>query len=251
MWARLLRLATRVNPVLRGDLRVRLSSPKAFTVFTIFLSLLSVLAVLSLPPDIGRADEVRQEGLLLTFLIVQTVLVAYFTSACASGEIGIEGEKSIDDLATAPFSARVIGSGKVMASGIFALILVLLAGPIVSVVAGIRGESFGAIVRAGIVAVLFGGAVGALGTLYGAIFESDFTRSFVHWVTLLTLIVGAATLPEPWNVVSPVRAVVTAVRFGAHPAAILASVGYVLVVLGARWGLQSRVEVIRREARAS
>ncbi len=240
-----------MNPVLRGDLRVRLSSPKALTVYTIFLSLLGVLAVLSLPPELGRTDEVRQEGLLLTFLIVETVLVAYFTSACASGEIAIDGEKSVDDLATSPFSARVIGAGKVLASNAFALILVVLAVPVVAVVAGIRGEPLDGMVRAALVAVLFGGAVGALGVLYQAIFESEFTRSFVHWVTLLTLIVGAAALPEPWNVISPVRAVAAVVRLGWHPAPVLVSLGYVLIALGGNWALQMRVEVIRRDARAA
>ncbi len=240
-----------MNPVLRGDLRVRLSSAKALSVYTIFLGLLAVLAVLSLPPELGRLDEVGQGGLLLTFLIVETVLVAYFTSACASREIVIEGEKSVDDLATSPFPALVIASGKVIASGAFALILVLFAVPVVSVVAGLRGEPIGGIARAAVVAVLFGAAIGALGTLYGAIFESDFTRSFVHWVTLLAAIVGVAALPEPWNTVSPVRAVAAAVRFGAPPALVLVSAGYVLVAVVASWAIRGRVEVIRRDARAS
>ncbi len=245
-----MRPTTRVNPVLRGDLRARLSSPKALTVHTIYLSVLGVLAVLSLPPELGRLDEVRQEGLLRTLLIVETVLVAYFTAAAASGEISLEGDKSIEDLATSPFSGRIIGVGKVASAIFFATILVLFAVPVVSVVAGVRGEPLGAILGAGMVSVLFGGAVGALGAWYGAVFESDFTRSFVLWLTLLLLIVVAAALPEPWNAVSPVRAVAAVVREGAQSAPVLASGGYALVAVIVIRAIRERVEVIRRNARA-
>ncbi len=237
-----------MNPILRGDLRARVASPKALTVYTIFLGVLGVLVVLSLPPDFSRADEVRGEGLLLTVLIVQAVLVAYFTSATASGEIALEGDKSVEDLVTSPFSARAIGVGKIASAFCFAGSLVLFAAPVVAVVAGVRGEPLGQIVRAAAVAALIGGTAGALGTVYGAVFESDFSRSFVLWLTLFLLVVAAAALPEPWNTISPVRAIVVAVRGGAPAALTMTVLGYALLTLASIWALRRRVEVIRQHA---
>lgn len=227
-----------------------MSSPKALAVHTIFLSLLGVLVVLSLPPVLGRIDEVRGEGLLGTILIVETVLVAYFTSATASGEITLEGEKSVEDLVTSPFSARVIGVGKVASAMSFAGMLVLFAVPVVVIVAGVRGEPLEGIGRAAVITVLFGGAVGALGAWYAAIFESDFTRSFVHWFTLLMWVVVAAAFPAPWNRISPVHAVAAVVRDGIQLASLLVAVGYAFVAGILIWAIRVRVEVIRGNARA-
>lgn len=217
---------------------------------TIFLSLLAILTFLALPPELGRLEEIRRQGLLVAFLAVETVLVAYLTSACACGEIGIEGEKSVWDLATSPFPAAVIATGKVVASGAFALILVALASPFMAVVAGIRGEPVAGVLRASVVTVPFAGAMGALAVLYGAVFDSDFARSFVHWMTLLALIVGAMAFPAPWDLLSPVRAVAMAARTGAQPAVLAIALGYVLVSTACWWGIRSRVEAMRREARA-
>ncbi len=113
----------RVNPVFRSDLRYRLTSPKAGTLITVYLAVLGGLAFLSLPPDLGRLDELRQEGLLLAFVIVQTVLAAYLTSATGCGEIVVEGEKTVWDLAASPFPPGVIGRGKVLTATVFALIV--------------------------------------------------------------------------------------------------------------------------------
>jgi len=240
-----------VNPVLRGDLRARVSSPKALTVYTIFLGLLAVLVVLSLPPVAGRIEEVRGEGLLGTILIVESVLVAYFTSATGSGEIALEGDKSVEDLVTSPFSARVIAVGKVSSALSFAALLVLVAVPIVLIMAGIRGEPLEGIARAGVLTILFGGAAGALGAWYGAIFESDFIRSFVHWLTLLVWIVVASAFPPPLNVISPVYAVAAVERDGLQPASMLAAVGYALVAAWVIWAIRARVEMMRRDVLAS
>lgn len=237
-----------MNPILRSDIRLRTSSPKAIMVHTLFLSLLAVLAFLSLPPEFGRLDEVRQQGLLLTFLIVETALIAYFTSACACGEVSIEGEKFVWDLAASPFASAAIATGKVTAAGAFASILLILATPFMAVVAGIRGEPLSGVVRAAVVALPFATAVGALGTLYGAIFDSEFARSFVHWVTLLAVIVGAAALPAPWDLISPVRTLAIAVREGLRPEVVFLSLGYILVAVVSGWGIRLRVEAIRRQA---
>ena len=96
-----------MNPVLRADLRYRLSSPKALTIHTIFLLVVAVLTYLSLP-ELGRLDDLRQEGLLLACLLVVTLLAMYFASSCACGEIVIEGEKSVWDLAASSLPARTI-----------------------------------------------------------------------------------------------------------------------------------------------
>jgi len=140
-----------VNPVLRADVRYRLGSPKALVLHTIFLVVVALLTFLSLPPELGRLDELRQEGLLLAFLVVSTVLTMYFTSACACGEIGIEGEKSVWDLAASTFPAGTIAAGKVLSSASFAMLQWALAGPFIAVVAGIRGEPLAVFLRAALV----------------------------------------------------------------------------------------------------
>jgi len=109
-----------VNPVLRADVRYRLGSAKALTLHTIFLVIIALLTFLSLPPDLGRLDELRQGGLVLASLIVSAVLTMYFTSACAAGEIGIDGEKSVWDLAASSFPAGTIALGKVLSAASFA-----------------------------------------------------------------------------------------------------------------------------------
>lgn len=240
----------RVNPVWRSDLRHRLTSRKLLTMLSVYLVVLALLAFLSLPPDLGRLDDLRQEGLLLAFLIVEIVLAAYLTSATSSGEIAVEGEKSVWDLAASPFPAGVIARGKVLTSAAFAVLLVALASPFVGIVAGIRGEPLLAVARGAIVALPFAAALGALGALYAGSLDSEITRSFVHWLTLLALVVGATALPSPWDLLSPVRMIIQAVRGGMTPAVLLASLLYVLAALLAGAAIARRVETIRAEARA-
>lgn len=231
-------------------MRHRLGSPKAVTVYTIYLSLLGLLALLALPPELGRLDDLGQDGLLRAILVVQTVLVGYFTSACACGEIVIEGEKSAWDLAASPFPAAVIGWGKVAASAVFAILLVALGTPLLSVIAGIRGASFILVARAALTAAPFAAALGSVGALYGATFDSDFARSFVHWLTLVAWVVAATALPAPWDAISPVRAVALAASGGVRSAG-AAAAGYALVAVVSGWAIARRVEAIRREARAT
>ena len=235
----------RLNPVTRSDLRRRLGRGRALTMVTVYLSVLALLAFLSLPPDLGRLDDLRQEGLLLAFLIVETVLAAYLTSASACGEIAVEGEKSVVDLAASPFTPGTVARGKVLTSLLFATLLTMLAVPFSLVVAGIRGEAPSAVARAAIVTVPVAASLGALGALYSAVFDSDFTRSFVHWLTLLALVVGATALPPPWDVLSPVRMVILLARDGLRVDALLASALYALLILPVGVAIARRIERIR------
>ena len=235
----------RLNAITRSDLRMRLTGGKALTMVTAYLSVLAVLAFLSLPPDLGRLDDLRQEGLLLAFLIVETVLAAYLTSAAACGEIAVEGEKSVADLAASPFTPGAVARGKVLTSILFAMLLCLLAAPFSLVVAGIRGEALSAVARAAIATVPVAASLGTLASLYSAVFDSDFARSFVHWLTLLALIVGATALPPPWDVLSPVRMVILLARDGLRGDAVLAAALYALLALPAGMAIARRIERIR------
>ena len=239
----------RVNPVFRNDLRYRLTSRKGGTMITVYLAVLGALAFLSLPPDLGRLDDLRQEGLLLAFLIVETVLAAYLTSAAASGEIIVEGEKTVWDLAASPFPPGVIGRGKVLTAAAFALLLISLAAPFLAIVSGIRGEPVQTVARAAVVALPFVAALGSFGALYAGVFESDFTRSFVHWLTLLLLVVGATALPPPWDTLSPVRLVMLAARDGLGLRVLLGAVIYATLAAVAGVGITRRVEAIRGTTR--
>lgn len=239
----------KLNPIARGDLRRRLAGGKALTMVTLYLSVLALLAFLSLPPDLGRLDDLRQEGLLVAFLIVETVLAAYLTSASACGEIAIDGEKSVVDLAASPFTPPAVARGKALTSFLFAALLVLVASPFSVLVAGIRGEALSAVAGAALVAVGVAGALGTLAALYGAVFESDFARSFVHWATLLALIVGATALPPPWDAVSPVRLIVLLARRGLRPEAVASLTFYALLALASGAGIARRVRHIRATAR--
>jgi len=235
-----------VNAVARNDLRLRLSRGNAVTMVTVYLSLLAILALLSLPPDLGRLDDLRQEGLLLAFLIASTVVAVYLTTAAACGEIAVEGEKSVIDLAASPFPPEVVGRGKVLTSAVFAAFLLLLATPFSVIVAGIRGEPLAAVGRAAVVTVPVAAALGGLAALTGAVFDSDFARSFVHWLMLLAVIVGAAALPAPWNLLSPVRMVMVAVRDGLRWDVWTAAAVYTLLALAAGAAITRQVHRIRR-----
>ncbi|HXF82881.1 MAG TPA: hypothetical protein VNN19_09035 [bacterium] len=235
----------KLNPVARGDLRVRLAGAKIRTTITLYLAALALLALLSLPPDLGRLDELRQEGLLVAFLVVEAVLVVYLVSAAACGELAIEGEKSVVDLAASSFAPDAIAVGKLTSAALFAALLVGLGAPMAVLVAGIRGEPLGAVPAAGLIAVAAACALGTLAALYGALFESEFARSFVHWLTLLAVIVGATALPAPWDLVSPVRLIVAASRGRAGVAVVAVLVGYLAGAVLAAAGIARSVRRIR------
>lgn len=240
-----------MNPVLRADLRYRMGSPKAVTLHTIFLGVVAVLTFLSLPPELGRLDELRGEGLLLALLVVSTVLTMYFASACACGEIAVEGEKSVADLAASPFPAGTVAAGKVLAGFAFAVLQFALAVPFVAVVAGMRGEPLVVVLRAAAIAIPAATGTGAAGALYSAVLDSDFARSFAHWTTLLAIIVGANALPAPWDVLSPVRALAVVSRGTPQPAAWMAAAGYLCLAAVCAVLILRRIVRVRKEAAAS
>jgi len=240
----------RGNPILRGDLRARLAGPNAIAGYTLFLSLLAALAILSLPPELGRMQEVRQQGLLQVFLIIQALFIIYLTSATASGEIAVEGEKPAWDLAASPFSTGTIARGKLATSAAFAALLVLLGLPLTAAVAGIRGQSLAPVAGAGVVIVAAGTALGTLGALYAAVFESDFARTVVHWFTLLVLVLAAAVAPGPWRLVSPVHAIPAAMS-GDTTGVLFAIAAYGVLAAAGTAALAARIGAIRREAMAA
>lgn len=239
-----------MNAVLRGDLRSRLSSPKAITMHTVFLLVVAILTYLALP-EIGRLDTLRQEGLLLVCVLVTTLLVMYFASSCACGEIALEGEKSVWDLAATSLPARTVAVGKVLSSTALATVQVLLASPLLAAVAGVRGESPMIVLQAAFVAIPAATAVGAAGALYSALWDSDFARSFVHWVTLLAIVVGANALPPPWNGLSPVQALAITLKEGKVLPALPAVTAYLTIAMGCAIVISRRMDAIRREAHAA
>ncbi len=240
----------RSNPIVRGDLRARLGSSRTAAGATLFLSLLAVLAVLSLPPELGRAPDMRQAGLLQIFLIAQAVFVIYLTSATASGEIAIEGEKAPWDLAVTSFTGGAIARGKLATSAAFALLLVLLALPLTAAVAGIRGQGLASVAAAGAVTVAAATALGIWGAVYSAVFESDFARTAVHWLTLLVVLIGAAVAPLPWKLLSPVYAVPAAMSADAA-GTLVALTAYAVLAAAGVIALSTRITAIRREAQAA
>jgi len=155
------------------------------------------------------------------------------------------------DLAASPFPPGVIARGKVMTSAAFAALLVIMATPFMVVVAGIRGEPLAGVIRAAAVAIPVATTLGSLGSLYAAVYDSDFARSFVHWITLLAVIVGATALPPPWDGISPVRMVVVAVRDGFRPEVLAADALYVIVGFLTILAMSRRIARIRAEARAA
>jgi hypothetical protein len=240
----------RGNPIVRGDLRARASGPKAIAGYTLFLSLLAALAILSLPPELGRMQEVRQQGLLQVFLIVQALFIIYLTSATASGEIAVEGEKPAWDLAASPFSTATIARGKLATSAAFAAFLVALGLPLTAAVAGIRGQALAPVAVAGAVITAAAAALGILGALYAAVFESDFARTVVHWFTLLIVVLAAAVAPPPWRLVSPVYAIPAAMS-GDTTGVLLALAAYGVLGAAGAAALAARISAIRREALAA
>lgn len=239
-----------MNAVLRGDLRSRLSSPKAVTMHTIFLLIVAILTYLALP-EIGRLDTLRQEGLLLVSVLVTALLAMYFASSCACGEIALEGEKSVWDLAASSLPAGTVAVGKVLSSGALAAVHVLLASPLLAALAGIRGESLIIVPHVAFVTIPAATAVGTAGALYSALWDSDFARSFAHWMTLLAIVVGANALPPPWNALSPVQALAITLKEGTALPVQVAVTGYLTVAMGTAIAIRQRVGAIRREAGAA
>lgn len=239
----------RVNPIVRGDLRAR-TAGKAVAACTVFLSVLAVLTILSLPPELGRRTETRQQDLLQVFLTIEGLFVIYLTSAMASGEIVIEGEKAPWDLAAGPFAAGTIAWGKVITSAAYAALLGVLALPLGIVVVGIRGYSLAPILAAGAMTAAAAAAAGILGALYSTMVESDFSRSAIQWTTLLVLILGPTVGQGAWRFISPLHAIPAAMT-GDATGVTIALVTYAGLSIAGAMALTARIGAIRREAQAA
>src|SRR5687767_6939225 len=117
------------NPVTRGDVRARLKSPKMLWALRLYVATLGVLAFLALPPESGRLPQLQELDLMTAFLAVQIVLGVYLISAASTGEIAVEGEKAVADLAMSAFSPGTIALGKVGTSAASAVGLIAAALP--------------------------------------------------------------------------------------------------------------------------
>ncbi len=104
------------------------------------------------------------------------------------------------------------------------------------------------VLQVAFVAIPAATAVGTAGALYSALWDSDFARSFVHWMTLLAIVVGANALPPPWNALSPVQALATALKEGTVLPVLLAVTAYLTIAMGCAIAIRHRVDAIRREA---
>lgn len=223
-----------MNPVARGDLAARLGSPRGLRLLTIYLTICSAFLFLSLPPEIGRFD-LRDANLLLAVLAVQVVVVTYLSSAVSCGELSVEGEKGLPDLALSVFPASVIAAGKAISSAGYAFYLLAVATPVFVLSAALRGAPLAPIVWASVLTFSVSTAAGIWGAYFAGRFTSDFTRSFVHWGFLALLLGATALLPSEWWMANPVRTIDTLVRTGGTPWLAAPVVGYLcLSVAGAK-----------------
>lgn len=215
----------RVNPVARGDLAARLGTLRGLRIQTIYLAICSAFLLLSLPPEIGRFD-LRDANLLLTVLAVQVVAVTYLSSAVASAELSIEGEKGLPDLALSAFPASVIAAGKALSSAAYAAYLLAIGLPVFVMAAALRGASLAPVGWATLLSCAVATAAGIWGAWLGGRFGSDFTRSFVHWSFIGLLLGATALLPPRWWPANPIRLIDVLVREGWTVWLPVAVVGY-------------------------
>jgi hypothetical protein len=235
-----------VNPVLRSELRYRLGGGRAVAAHTGVLAVLAAMTLLALPPDVGRLEEVRREGVVTAVLVVTAALVSYVASASGCGEIVMDGEKSAWDLAASSLRADVIAVGKVLSAAALVALQTALAVPFLVVVAGLQGAGLVLVAQAAVVIVPVAVAAGSAGALYAALIESDALRSLAHWTTLGVVFTAPSALPAPWTLLGPVPALSWLVRRGWHPAVALVGVGYGVVAAGCGVLLWLRVQAIRR-----
>lgn len=237
-----------INVVARGDLRMRLGTPRGIWTQTAMLAACGALVLLILPAESG-AYGLRDAELLSLLLTAQMLMVTYVSSAVASLELAPEGEKGISDLAVAAFSAQAIAIGKWQSSAIYALYLVAILFPLVVLSAGLRGGHMATVAWAGALTVAVAAAAGVWGAWLGGRFDSEFARTVVHWGSLAALFGGTAALPESLWAASPVRMVDLVVRTGWHWWMGVAVVAYLgISALGVRL-IASQVSAMRAEGR--
>lgn len=209
-------MTIKLNPVTRGDLRSRLASPKLLWVLRLYVAVLSLLAVLSLPPEVGRLSQFVEADLVQAFLLFQLGWVAYLTSALAVGEIGVEGEKAVLDLAATSFSPVTIALGKLWTSMLTSGGLVLLALPPLVLLAPFTIGSIPGIALAILAMVVLVAPLAIISTWLAAAVASDLLRPVLHWSVLLGLFAATRWLGDPFVLVNPMRVVAAAYRGAPH-----------------------------------
>ncbi len=238
-----------LNPVTRGDLRSRLTSPKILWGLRVYVALLGLMAVFSLPPEGGRVPGLSEAQLVQLFLLIQLIPVAYFTSALAVGEVGVEGEKGIQDLAVTSFPPRTIALGKLWTSTLFAAGLVGAALPLAALVAPPDPGVVPALLRALLVMIALAVPLAIVGTWLVAAISSDLLRTLAHWMLFLLVFGATRWLSDPIDLLNPLRLVAAAYRGApqAWPAALLPH----LALAAAGTALIARqVTALRREEAA-
>ena len=210
------------NAVLRGDLRARAASRKIFAIEFFYLGVLGVLVWLGMPPELSAQTAERTASLTTALLVVQAIIVTYFTSACAAQEIAVETEKSSVDLVFAPFAPRSIVAGKSLATLATVGYWLLLGAPLVALSAGIRHDSAAGLATAGVLIAVVAWSMGQLALWLGIAIESEFSRTLAHWGLLLLVFVGTLALPMPARTINPVLGIAAAQR-AALPAAVFAA----------------------------
>jgi len=235
-----------LNPVTRGDLRSRLASPKILWVLRLYVAVLSLLAVFSLPPESGRLPGLVETELLQLFLLFQLGWVAYLTSALAVGEIAVEGEKQILDLAVTSFPPRTIALGKLWTAALFAAALVAAAVPLVALLAPPEVGAIPQLLRALLVMVVLAVPLAAVGTWLTAAISSDLLRTMVHWSLFLGLFAATRWLADPLALLNPLR--IVAAAYGGTPSAWPLALLPYLAIAAAGTALTGRlVLAVRRE----
>lgn len=214
---------------------------------TIYLGICSTFLLLSLPPEIGRF-ELREANLLLAFLVVQLVAVTYLTSAFASSELALEGEKGLPDLALSAFSPRAVAVGKLASSAAYATYLIAVGLPLVTLAAALRGAALGTVAAAGVLIIAVATAAGTWGAWLGGRLTSDFTRSFVHWAMLAGVFAGTTLLPPPWSLANPLRLLDLTVRDGWTISLGIVVVGYAAVAVAGGLLIRSCIASARLDA---
>lgn len=194
-----------LNPVTRGDLRSRLAAPKILWTLRVYLAALGVLALASMPPESGRLAGMAPGQVVQVGLVLQLVCVVYLTSALAVGEIGVEGEKQILDLAVTSFSPRIIALGKLWTSTLTAGGLVAAAVPLWALVVPPEQEAVLALGRAMVAMVPVALLPAAVGVWLTAVVPSDLARTLVHWAVLLLLFLVTRWLAGPHVALNPMR----------------------------------------------
>jgi len=211
------------NAVLRGDLRARATSRKVRAMELFYVGTLALLTFLGLAPEVNRVDPTQQASLGLALLGVQIVLVTYFASACAAQEIPVEGERPAVDLVFARFTRRAVVVGKSLASFATIMYWLLLGAPLLLLAARIRQDPMGPLAEVLVLVAVQAWGVAQVAMLYGILVESEFSRTLLHWATLVAVFAATMALPAGAQWANPVIAATRAAA-GAFPVA--AAVGY-------------------------